>query len=223
MHQENNLPQRMVCLRVVFELAFLLSVGFLMVSCQTSPNTPETQAAQPQQLRLEIPKSNWLAIFFKDIDSRAEQAKLPNLRETILPNDDLEARLWFAAGSNQLNGIVIQRRSGTWLATYLHELSATPKSSEYNESMQPPRSGWDAFWNKIVDAGLLTIPDASQVDCNVFGKDGTGFIVETNVNRTYRTYLYDNPTFAKCDQARQLLFLINIVNEEFGLKWPTTK
>jgi hypothetical protein len=72
-------------------------------------------------------------------------------------------------------------------------------------------------------AGLLTMPDASQVHCNVNGKDGAGFVFETNVNGTYRTYLYDNPAFADFDQAKQLLNIISIIDQEFGLRWPTTK
>ena len=65
------------------------------------------------------------------------------------------------------------------------------------------------------------MPDASQVGCNVLGKDGIGFIVETNVDGTYRTYMYDDPSFAKCGEAKQFLNLIDVVNAEFGSKWPT--
>ena len=217
---QDYLTQRNVWVRAVITGA-LLSALFLLTNCQNSSTTSKTQTALSQELRREIPKSNWVGIFFKGIDDRAKQAKLTILRETVLPNNDLEARLWFDAGYDQLNGIVIHRSGGTWSATYLHELSTT--SAEFNEPMQPPQSGWDVFWNKLVDAELLTLPDASEVDCNVFAKDGSGFIVETNVNRTYRTYLYDNPLDAKCDQAKRLLNLIKIVNEELGSQWPTTK
>lgn len=216
----NYLTQGNVWVRVMVTGA-LFSALFLLANCQGLSSTTETPTALPQELRREIPKSKWVGIFFKGIDDRAKQAKLTVLREAVLPNDDLEARLWFDTGHDQLNGIIIRKSGGTWSATYLHELST--KSSEPNELMQPPRSGWDLFWQKLVDAELLTLPDASEVDCNVFAFDGSGFIVETNVNRIYRTYLYDNPLDAKCDQAKRLLNLIRIVNEELGAKWPTTK
>lgn len=183
----------------------------------------QSYAQQTKELRVEIPQSNWVPIFFKDIDRRVEQAKFANLRTAVLPENDLEVRLWFGAASRGIDGITIRRNGGVWSSIYLHGWSQSGETAKnYEELMQTPRSGWDTAWQRLVDSGLLTLPDASQVDCNVMGRDGIAFIVETNVNRTYRTYLYDDPTYAKCDEAKRLLKLIDIVNQEFGSSWVTT-
>lgn len=110
-----------------------------------------------------------------------------------------------------------------WSGTYIHGFSRKPNFKQLDETLQPPQSAWDIAWQRFVEAGLLTIPDASQVGCKVGGLDGVGFIIETNVERKYRTYMYDNPEFAKCEQAKQMLNLIDTISQEFRLKWSATK
>lgn len=222
MNLQNSITQWLACVRVM-SAAFILFISTsILVGCRDAISGSDVQPQQTQQLHVEIPQSNWVPIFFKEIDKRVQQANLANLRTALLPGDDLEVRLWLLGGY-EINGIVIRRASGAWSATYLHEFSTDPNSIKNEEQMRPPRSGWESAWQKLVDSDLLTMPDASQINCNVMGKDGMGYIVETNMSLTYRTYLYDLPAYAKCDEAKQLLNLISIVNEEFGTKWPTTK
>jgi hypothetical protein len=110
-----------------------------------------------------------------------------------------------------------------WSAVYLHGFSKEPNFKKYAEPMRTPRFGWDTTWQNLVEAGLLSIPDASQVGCNVGGLDGTVFVFEIYANGTYRNYMYDNPAFADCAEARQVLKLISIIDEEFGLSWPASR
>ena len=67
-------------------------------------------------------------------------------------------------------------------------------------------------------AGILTLPDASEVRCNTQVLDGMGYVVEIDADQTYRTYMYDNPQYAKCDEAKRMIKLSEIVDEEFGWK-----
>ena len=53
--------------------------------------------------------------------------------------------------------------------------------------------------------------------------DGMSYVVEFNSNGTYRTYLYDNPGYAKCDEAKQMIKIANIVSEEFDVAEMSTK
>lgn len=203
-------------------LAFSAS---LLGSCQKTRRSeqPNSNGSQSQELRLVVPQASWEPIFFRAIDERAKLANLPSLRTNVLPNDDLQVRLWFEAGYYGIDGLVIRRTSGAWSATYLHGFSKDPNFKKYEEELPAPKSGWDVTWKRLVAAGLLTMPDAPEVGCNVGGLDGVVYIVESNVNRTYRTYMYDNPAFAKCDEVKKMLRLIATVNQEFGLEWPTTE
>ena len=49
------------------------------------------------------------------------------------------------------------------------------------------------------------------------------YVVEINTQATYRTYLYDNPSYAKCAEAKRMIKIGNIIAEEFDLPEMSTK
>lgn len=61
-------------------------------------------------------------------------------------------------------------------------------------------------------ATLLLTPNE-----HLFVRDGISYVVETNLNRKYRTYRYGNPQFSSCEEARRILTIESILAEEFGL------
>lgn len=74
------------------------------------------------------------------------------------------------------------------------------------------------MWRELTDSGLLTLPDAASIQCDPRGKDGTSYVVEINMNRTYRTYMYRDPQYANCNEAKQMLRIGKIITDELGLK-----
>jgi hypothetical protein len=205
--------------------AFLIAVILSGISFQRNSrnariaDSTSSQPTQDQQLKLEIPKNSWEPIFFREIDKRAKLAKLLSLR-SVLPNDDLEARLWTESGPFGLDGIVIARKKNVWSGTYIHGMSTDPNFKQYNEQLPQPGSGWDVAWKRMVDAGLLTLPDASQIGCFIGGgKDMPWFVFEINVNKTYRTYMYEYRVPAQCEEAKRMVKLVSIISDEFDLKW----
>ena len=47
--------------------------------------------------------------------------------------------------------------------------------------------------------------------------DGYGYVVEININGTYRTYHYMSPASQNWPEAKQMMKISNIIYEEFGL------
>lgn len=212
-------------MRHVIGVALSVTIATVLVAgCSSHRSKGQIPISrQPQQSHVATAQPSWQPIFFRQIDELARIGNLPDLRSSVLAKDDLEARLWIESGPFGMDGIVVTRRSGVWSAVYLHGFSKEPNFKKYAEPMRTPRSGWDATWQKLVDAGLLSIPDATQVGCNVGGLDGTVFVFEIYANNTYRNYMYDNPAFADCAEARQVLKMISIIDGEFGLSWPATR
>jgi hypothetical protein len=170
-----------------------------------------------QEVRLIIPNSSWEPIFFRQINSVANLSRQADLRSVRLPAGDFEVRVWRGFGLSPLEGLSLRRVSGQWSAIHV-------RADKYHESgeverteLSPPKSGWEACWQRLLDAGILTLPDASEANCAADGFDGISFVVETNVDSTYRTFKYANPTIAECDEARQMVKIIEIIDEEF--KW----
>jgi hypothetical protein len=67
-----------------------------------------------------------------------------------------------------------------------------------------------------VSAGILILPDAAEIQCRAGILDGMGYVVELCKDRTYRTYMYDNPQYANCDDAKQMIKIAGIIQDEFG-------
>ena len=176
-------------------------------------NAPTDQKAQG--LTLETPDARWEPSFFKALEGRTNKIGMLSLRKTVLPDNDLEVRFWYDH-FEVISGVIIRRSAEKWSATYIGQRYAHEPSSIQQESLGVPKSGWEVVWNRLTDANILTLPDGS-VNCRTEVLDGVSYVLETNVNRKYRTYRYGNPNLANCDEANRILLIETILSEEFQI------
>jgi hypothetical protein len=207
-------------------MKMLTLIAVLMATCSSLPqrqdNKPTPLPAR-RQFQLSIPKEVWEPIFFETIDERARISNLRSLRVSALPDNDLEVRVWNGFGVTALEGFVLRRTGGKWLAMHLDGIHPKLPRRDYQRILPPPKSGWDVFWQRLQEAGVLTLPDAAAVGCSTGVTDGMSYVVEYNYDRAYRTYLYDNPGYAECDEAKRMIALGNLISEEFGVPEMATK
>lgn len=159
----------------------------------------------------------WERIYFEEINRTASIAKLPSLRATALPKDDLEVRFWIGFGLTRLRGFDLKRSGGQWSGLFIQ---STGERTVRRLTLQAPGSGWEELWQKLVNKGILTLPDATSIRCEGNVEDGVGYVVEYNTDNAYRTYLYDNPQYAKCKEAKQMIEIVEIFNRELGPQLP---
>ena len=202
-------------------MRILLLIALLLFSC--SPHRSQSQsernnsaAQQPQKFQVIVPMDTWEAIYFKEVNERATIARLPNLRAAALPKDDLETRVWMGFGLTALRGLILKRSAGQWTGIHVQGIHPRLASRDYQKTLQTPKSGWDECWRRLVNEGILTLPDARSINCEGGALDGISYVVETNLDNTYRTYMYDNPQFAKCKEAKQMIKIVEILADEFG-------
>jgi hypothetical protein len=167
-------------------------------------------------LRLEVPNATWEPIFFKALRQRTKQIHLQDLRTVDLPDRDLEMRFWYWTTSI-INGFVIKRSGSQWSAIGIRQMNEDEPAVVEQKVLPTPKSGWERAWERLVSEGLLELPDGSDIKCHTVVLDGGSLVVETNVNRVYRTYMYANPDLAKCDGAKQIRRIEEIIAEEFAL------
>ena len=172
---------------------------------------------------MNIPKATWEPIFFRSINERAKQGRLKTLRSAALPGDDFEVRVWNGFGLTLLEGFVLKRSGAQWSAIHLRGITRNSRPQEFQKTLQPPKSGWDKSWQRLQDAGILSLPDAFAIGCSPMDVDGMSYVVEYNRDGIYRTYLYDNPDNAKCDEAKRMIEIGNMIAEEFNLLIMKTK
>jgi hypothetical protein len=194
---------------VIGLLTFLLGVAAAAVWYLGRPTAN-------QGVRLIIPNAGWEPIYFRHINSVVNLSGQADLRRAILPKGDVEVRIWRGFGLSPLEGMTLRRVSGHWSAVHVRADNYYDPEKAERKELSPPKSGWEACWQRLLDAGILTLPDASEASCGAGGFDGISYVVETNVNRAYRTFKYSNPTFAECDEAKQMVKIAEIVEEEFA-------
>ena len=113
---------------------------------------------------------------------------------------------------------MLRHSSNQWSGVHLHGMAERPPFVRSVSNLETPLSGWEAAWQRLMQAGILTLPDASVAGCNTHIFDGVKYVVEINKEKMYRTYLYDNPTYSPCSEAKQMLKIGEIIAEEFNLK-----
>ncbi len=142
--------------------------------------------SRKQELRILNPNTRWEKFFFYTIDKRASEAHLEDLRRILLPSGDFEIRAWIM-GLNGEEALILRRSANEWSAIHLDRMAKQPPFTQSQESLAAPKSGWDWAWQRLVDAGILTLPDAEALHCNPEVMDGTSYIVEINHDKTYRS------------------------------------
>ena len=193
---------------------------------------PAASLFKKEKPKLIIPKASWDDDYFgskhtrdrQSIKGRATLSHLSNLRDIVFPADNIEVRLWDVPSGYVgpgLQGFVLKRTGGQWAAVRLLESLPKYAASSYLETLSPPRSGWERFWNRLVREGLLTLPDSSTLPTLVpIGTDAEFYVVEINHNKTYRTYRYGNPRYQKGKEARHIVAIFDTIGREFGIhRW----
>jgi hypothetical protein len=197
-------------------------IGFLHHNKNRAQNAiPAKVVSNHQAQRPEIPNASWEPSFFMALGERTQKVNLPSLRTVMLSDQDLEVRFWYDGRPDVINGFVIRRSADRWSAFGVRQTRNRQPSEVTLEVLSAPKSGWETAWAKLVDAGILTLPDASELSCNAPAFDTVSFVIETNVHRSYRTYRYSNPFHAECEEAKRIVLMEEIISEEFGV--PSTQ
>lgn len=201
-------------------LTLLVGVAVTIACVSKNKGVPQPLNANPMDqnahgLSLDIPDAGWEPAFFEALQERTKKAGMSSLRSIVLPDNDLEVRFWYDH-FEIISGLIIRRKDEKWSATYLRQRYDSQPSSVQAESLEEPKSGWEAAWRRLTNAGILTLPDGSTTKCKSEVLDGISYVVETNLNRKYRTFRYGNPQLADCDEAKQIMSIEEILADEFS-------
>jgi hypothetical protein len=171
-----------------------------------------------QKMRVIVPTASWEPIFFHSINSVARLSDQADLRSTQLPAGDIETRIWWGFGLSPLEGVTLHRSGGQWTAIHVKADNYYEPIKAERRQLSNPKSGWKTTWTLLVNERLLSLPDASEINCNEGGLDAPAMVVEINSDNTYRTYMYHMSSEPKCNGDKNIMAMIDIIYEEFNLK-----
>src|SRR5262249_42765953 len=123
------------------------------------------QPSSNQEVYLIIPKASWEPICFRDINAVAKLSGQTDLTKTKMTDGDVEVRLWRGFGLSPLEGVTIRQVGGQWSAIHVKaDNYYEPEKAERRE-LRLPKSGWVTVWQRLVDEGILSLPEASEINC----------------------------------------------------------
>ena len=170
---------------------------------------------ESQRIEVSVPNAHWEPLFFKTINKTTELAGVPELRKTVVGEEDVEVRFWHGFGLSNLEGVILRRNAGRWSAFHIEADDYIEPHSATIKQLSPPKSGMESLWNKLNTLGLLTLPDASEIHCDVSVIDGESYVVEINQNHKYRTYRY---SYGECQEAALVETMDMTIGGEFATK-----
>lgn len=180
--------------RLLLMLCLLLTTNACSKSQKNLPAyikacpSPSPKMASNGKLKLFIPNDFWDENFSR----HAAKAGLSDLKTTVLPGNDLEVRIW-AFAFNDIGCVAFKRVNGKFSALRVPMIDSD-RNRYVSEPYPEPASGWDAFWNKLVSEGVLSLPDSSCFTDGFAVLDGIGYLIEINTEGNYRLYGYSSPS-----------------------------
>jgi hypothetical protein len=192
-------------------MKIFLLLPFLLIACTSSQVARVTQNNTPTPIPERTPDE----MFVSDIDGLSKIAGLSSLHSSNLTQGDLEARVWYGFGLILLEGFAIKRINNQWNAFHLKANEANPRyiTKVARIQLPAPKSGWENCWQRLADAGILTLPSGTHGP----DPDAEGFYVETRTDGSYRNFYYTSPEYSESLNARRMLAIGDIISEEFGL------
>ena len=204
-------------LAAISMLRIVLILTLAIASCGRSSAPARKVDSQPTSSPVGSVDYGWKAEKFSRIDERIRIAGLQNLEASRMSPQDLEIRIWHGFGLVIPKGLVLKRTAGNWTANYLASVSKTKHQRDSERIIKEPGSGWQFCWSRLTNAGLLTLPDATQLGREPVDPDVLSYVVELNIGGEYRTYHYSYPEASEHREAKQMIEIGDIVAEEFGL------
>jgi hypothetical protein len=152
----------------------------------------------------------------------AKLNKLSILEKTVIPNDDLEVRIWRHSGWWEMWLLVLKRSNGKWSADFQEQIFDEESNKIKKTSKRKigeVKLGWENVWKRLTDEGLLTLPSGFENKGWIPCPDCGSVRIETKVGESYRFYSYVEPVLdSDVRETRQVAKIINIIAEEFNIK-----
>jgi hypothetical protein len=197
-------------------LRIVLILTVAIESCNGSVAPGRKPDSQPSSSPIASLDYSWKSGLFPFINERTNIAGLKKLEAMRLPPDDLEVRIWHGFGLIVPAGVVLKRSAGNWTAIYLASVSKKRHRGDSERIINEPKSGWQSCWSRLTNAGVLTLPDATQLGKEPVDPDVLSYVVELNIGGDYRTYHYTYPEANVHTEAKQMIEIGDIIAEEFG-------
>lgn len=195
--------ERLIAASLTFTIGMAAPIPWFEEAIEEQTETDELRVIIPEDIR----SSHYLGL----IDQFESYYDLPKLRESTLPGDDIEIRVYVSGFTLGTDVLILRRTSDKWQGT--HYSGMTPRISRHFNGVSP-LSNWSTIWKRLKEAGILSL--SGTKDSRV--QDGVVYIVETNLNKTYLAYAFANPAQLEDEDGTKMVTIARILAEEFAIE-----
>lgn len=208
-------------------IAFLSCLLVVIYSCNGVPiERIESQLRVKDTSRVErhIPaRFEAYSIVKKLKEARVRTSGLPLLENGVTT---FQIRIWQDFQDLTGRSFILKNVNEHWEAElYKYQYQSTDGSlpdsvSGQKLSLPEPRSGWDNYLDKLLDLGVLTLPDYATIPGYNVHSDEAFITIEVANRNYYRIYEYPNPYYRKYKfpQANAVVEVLKLNEEEFSIK-----
>jgi len=209
----------LITLKIAFLLFVLISVQGCMfekkfennkepLSVSQTPDDPLFTEEDIEKLRVEHLEN------LDFIDKRISNAGLRSLRRTKLKPNGVEIRIWDDGGSNPpLEGMILKKNNIEWV---VKELRPTNSKQQWVLRRIPTSQvDWESVYSQLIENDIFTNISDTEVSVVEPFNDSKSVIIETLYEGKYRFYYFHAPCISKTDEAKKIVNILKILEDEF--------
>lgn len=222
---KNRLLNNLKMKTTLFHLAYIFSI---FLSCNSMNDKSFNRTINIQSIdtfKVDIPDKKESP---QNVLKRLHQANLL-LQFENLENGfhDLQIRLRFGYSRKDTSQFVIFKKiNSKWSALLINAdyvLNFNQDSViriNKDQRIKEPKSGWPIFEKKIIDLGILNLPDETKIQNYPQYADGDVLTVEIATPNLYRLYSYSEPLSSSksIKEAKAIEEFLVFIDEEFDFK-----
>lgn len=205
---------------------FILTFAVFFAFCKgqtNAANEPLLVMDTTTPFRKEIPtyKNGGVNLFYTLAKAKQKQLELGSLESGF---EDLQIRVWYDFSLvRERKLVVVVNKDTNWMAT-IYDLQVdwdgrTETILSKQVRQVTPKSGWQKFSKRLLNYGVLTLPNQNDIPDYGFGLDGRTYNVEVATKKQYRFYGYWEPQHNanKLWQAKNMASILKLFEEELGV------
>jgi len=157
----------------------------------------------------------------KSIKKYTIEYGIEDLQTKVFKNGDFEVRIWSSV-SNGTAAVLIKKENDSMRIYYLDDLLNTYDRIIDLIGLYSPNivlidsssTNTKRIWTELMENDILNLPDEENIIDSYMVLDGSVYIVEICNNMGYRCYHYTNPDLYEVEEAKKMMKIIEIINNE---------
>ena len=191
-----------------------IALVFLFFSCKINKHEVVSSRLQDAKKNIKNFQSQEL------IHWKSERDSILQLEDLNKNKNDITFRISEEFDDNRTGIVFIfSQNKDHWTGKYLTYGMSRPIVLLGKYNIPDPKSGWKAFIDKLLNLGIVEMPDYSTLEDYQTGTDENISFFEIADKENYRYYNYLSPRSFSNKEAKNIVKILDLIYIEFGISY----